>query len=134
MKNKSSITSLKEAIRLLEEEQALNGKLLLKQFNQTYESLKPLNIIKNTISEVVTSSDLMDNILNTSVGIATGYLSKKVIVAGSDNKLRKLFGSILQYGVTNLVTNNPEAVKSIGQYIYMHFFQRKERISESLEV
>jgi hypothetical protein len=126
MKTKSSTTWLKKEIQLLKEEHALKGKSLIKQFHLTYESLKPVNLLKSTINDVSTSPYLMDNIIGTSVGIATGYLSKKIIVAGSDSKFRKLLGSILQFGVTNLVAKNPEAIKSFGQFIFHHISSLKK--------
>ena len=126
MKTKSSTTWLKKEIQLLKEEHALKGKLLIKQFHLTYDSLKPVNLLKSTINDVTTSPYLMDNIIGTSVGIATGYLSKKIIVAGSDSKFRKLLGSILQFGITNLVAKNPEAIKSFGQFIFHHISSIKK--------
>jgi hypothetical protein len=126
MKTKSSTATLKKAIQLLKEEQALKGKLLTKQFHLTYESLKPVNLLKSTINDVASSPYLIDNIIGTSVGLVTGYLSKKIIVAGSDSKFRQLFGSILQFGITNLVAKNPEAIKSFGQFIYQHISSNKK--------
>jgi hypothetical protein len=47
-------------------------------------------------------------------------------VGASGNLIRKLFGSVLQIGVTNLVTQNSEIIKSVGQALIQHFFQKKK--------
>ena len=122
---------LKNAIQLLEAEQAVKGQLLKEQFYITYESLKPLNLLKNTLKDISSSPYLIDNILGTVMGIATGYFSKKVFIGTSGNMFRKLFGSILQFGVTNAVAQHPDAIKSFGQLIFQHIFRKKEMNSNS---
>jgi hypothetical protein len=127
MKIKNFTDQLNDDIQQLKEEQAFNGKLLIKQFQLTYDSLKPVNLLKSTLSEVASSPYLIDNIIGASVGMASGYLSKKIVVAGSDNKFRRLVGSILQFGVTNLIAKNPEALKPLSKFIYQHVFLHKKK-------
>jgi hypothetical protein len=126
----TNVAGLKNAIRLLEAEQADKGQLLKEQFYLTYESLKPINLIKNTIHDISTSPYLMENILDTAIGLTTGYLSKKIIVGGSANLFRKLFGSVLQFGVTNLVSQHPDAIKTFSQFLIRTIFRKKDKTSE----
>lgn len=126
MQKRTSITELKEAIQLLEFEQTIKLELLKEQFHLTYESLKPVNIIKNTIRDVVKSPNLIENALGTVIGLASGYVSKKIFIGTSSNVIRKLLGSILQFGVTSIVTKNPDAIKSAGQYLFQSVFRKKE--------
>jgi hypothetical protein len=125
MQTITSKIELKNAIRLLEEEQTFKGYLLKEQFFLTYESLKPVNLFKSTMSEVTSSPYLIENIINTTIGLATGYVSKKIVVGASGNIFRQLMGSILQYGVTNLVSKHPEGIKTIGQFIFQNIFSKK---------
>jgi hypothetical protein len=117
---------LRSAILQLERKQAEEGKLLKEQFHLAYESIMPLNLIKSTFNEVVSSPFLIDDILGTALGLTTGYLSKKIVVGASGNIVRKLLGSILQFGVTNIVARNPEGIKSFGQFIFKHIIHKKE--------
>jgi len=126
MENITNATELKNAIQRLEVEQAINGQILKEQFYITYESLKPINLLRSTIYEITNSPHLMDSILGTAAGLATGYLSRKIAMIGaSGNLVRKLFGSLLQLGVTNIVSQNPDKIKSIGHYIFQHILHKK---------
>ena len=104
--------------------------VLKEQLLATYQSLKPLNILKNTLKDAVTSPGIIGDILGTTVGLATGYLSKKVMVGTSHNMFRKIIGSILQFGVTNVVARHPDDIKTIGQSILHSIFHKKETTSK----
>ena len=125
MENITTAAELKNAIQLLEVEQAIDARNLKDQFYITYESLKPVNLFRNTLFEVISTPNLVDNILGTAAGLVTGYLSKKIVIGASGNILRKLFGSVMQLGVTNIVTQHPDTVKSIGQYIIQNILHKK---------
>jgi len=129
MENITSTAGLKNAIQLLEAEQVFKGQLLKEQFHLTCEGLKPFNLLKSTLNNVVSSPYLIDNILGAAIGLATGYLSKKIVVGTSGKIFRKLFGSILQLGVTNAVVQHHGSIKSFGQFIFQHIFHKKKRIS-----
>lgn len=125
MEKITSIAELKSAIELLEVEHALKGQLLKEQVYLTYESLKPINILKRTLNELTSSPYLIDNIPGTIMGLVSGYLSKKLFTGGSGNIFRKLLGSMLQFGVTNVVAKNSDVIKSTGLAIFQHFLQKK---------
>lgn len=99
-------SDLQDAIRQLELKRDEEARLLKAQFKATYESVKPINLIKSTFREFTSSSELKDNVLGTTVGLAAGFLSKALFVGFSSNPLRKLAGSLIMFGVTNLVTRN----------------------------
>jgi hypothetical protein len=126
MENITSAIELKNAIQRLEVEQNIDGQLLKEQFYLTYESLKPINLLRHTIYEIYTSPHLIDSILGTAAGLTSGYLSRKIAMIGaSGNLVRKLFGSVLQLGVTNVVSQYPETIKSFGQFIIQHILRKK---------
>jgi len=114
MEKIKSNTDLRAAIVALEQKQADEAALMRAQFELAYESVKPINLIKSTIHEVTDSKEIKDHLLNTGMGIAAGYLSEKILVGESHNLTRKLVGAAVTYGVTNLVTNNPELVKAVA--------------------
>jgi len=130
MQNITSTAELKNAIQLLEVERGINEQLLKEQFHITYESLRPVNLLKGTLKDIASSPYLIDNILGAAMGLASGYLSKKIFIGASGNKFRKFLGSILQFGVTNVVAQHPDAIKSFGQFIFQHILCKKAMNSE----
>jgi hypothetical protein len=130
MQNITSTAALKEAIQLLEIDQEIKGQLLKEQLYITYESLKPLNLLKHTLKEISSSPYLIDNISGSAMGLLSGFLSKKIFVGASGNIIRKLIGSVLQFGITNVVAQNSDVIRSIGQALFHHFIRKKELNSE----
>ena len=131
MQNITSIAELKDAIQVLEVEQGIKEQILKEQLYVTYESLKPINILKKTLKEISSSPYLIDDISGTAMGLASGFLSKKIFVGASGSLFRKLIGSILQFGITNVVAKNSSIIKSIGQAIFQYFLRKKELNSDS---
>lgn len=129
MQNITCATDLKQAIQSMEVEQAESEKLLKVQFRMTYESLKPVNLIRNTIKDIASEPELINNLIGTTLGLAGGYISKKIVVGSSHNIFRKLFGSLLEFGVVDMVARNPEALKSATQFIF-NMFRKKDTNSE----
>jgi len=117
MQNITSAAGLKNAIQLLETEQADKGQLLKEQFFLTYESFKPVNLLRSTLDDVTSSPYLIDNIISTALGLTSGFLSKKIFIGASGNKFRKLIGYILQFGVTNFVAQHHDTIKKLGQSV-----------------
>ena len=109
---------LREAIILLEIKRAEEEKALREQLHLTYESMKPINIIKSTYHEVAASENLKDNLVNTSVGLVLGYLSKTLFESVSHSPVRKLIGTAILFGITSAVRKNPEAVKSMAKGLF----------------
>jgi len=131
MQNITSSAGLKDAIQLLEVEQEIRGQLLKGQLYIAYESLKPLNFLKHTLKEITSSPYMIDNISGGAMGLLSGFLSKKIFVGASGNLIRKLIGSVLQFGITNVVAQNSGVIRSVGQALFHHFFRKNELNSES---
>lgn len=129
MKKITSTTELQEYILLLEIKQA-NEKILLKeQFKTTYESLKPVNLIKNTFNELITGPNLKEGLLDTLLSLAAGYLSKKAVVGSTHNPLKQLLGTFLQMGITNIVSKNTDGIKSAAIDLINNIFSKKDEIA-----
>jgi len=117
---------LKIAIQTLKFEQDVQGKLLKEEFMITFESLKPANIIKNTLHDITQSPYLMDNALGAITGLVSGYLSKKIAVGTSHSLIRKIAGSLLQFGVTNLVAQHADTLKTVGNILIQKFLHKND--------
>ena len=126
MQEITSIAGLKNAIQLLESEQEVSKQLLKEQFYITYENLKPIALLKSAIKDISSSPYLVDNLSGTVLGLASGYLTRKLVVGSSGNLIRKLIGSIMQFGVTNVVAQHSNIIKTIGQAVLQHFIHKND--------
>jgi hypothetical protein len=130
MQNINSAEELKAAIESLKAEQILKGRLLKEQLNYTFDSLKPVNILKNALNDISSAPEFTENILGTATGLASGYLSKRIFTGSSRGTFRNLLGTLLQVGVTNLVAKHPDAIKTLGKFISDFFKGKKEKKSK----
>lgn len=128
MEKIKSIKELREAILQLEIKQIEDKRLLQEQFVSTYESLRPVNLIKNLFKDLITSPSLKQQIASTLLGLAAGYFTKKVAIGSSHSPLRKLLGSILQMGIRNVVTKKSGGIKSI--FGMVRGFLSKKRVED----
>jgi hypothetical protein len=125
MEKISSVAGLKNAIQVLEVEQRIKGHELKEQVFLTYESLKPINLLRKTLKELFSSQYPIENISGAAVGAASGFLFKKLFIGSSANKFRKLIGNVLQLGMTNFIAQNSDQIKAFGQALFQHFFRKK---------
>lgn len=112
MKKINETDLLDEAIIYLENRQALELYALKEQFELTYESLKPLNLIKSAFTEMTTSPNIKGNLINNAIGMATGYFTKKVLVGSTHNPIKKILGTLLQFVITTITTKHSDTLKS----------------------
>ena|ERR1700741_3729969 len=112
MQKITNSSGLTDAIIQLEHQQSLELRLLKVQFRTTYEGLKPINIIKNTIKDALSTPDLKTKVVNAAIGVTTGFIAKKLVVGGSDNPFKKILGTLVEIIVAAKVTKNAEGIKS----------------------
>lgn len=114
MEKLNAETSLRDMITQLEHQQSERCDAVKEQLHSAYESLKPVNLLVSTLKDVTSSIDLKGNLLNTAIGLSSGFVSKKLFEGVSKSPFKRLIGSALMFGVMNLVTKNPETLKSVG--------------------
>lgn len=126
MNNLNETESLNIAIVLLQDKRKRELELLKEQFHDTYESLRPINLIKNAFNEV-SSPNVQGSLVDNAIGLGTGYLSKKIVVGRSRNPLRKLMGTLLQFAITNVVSKNADGIKSTGIHLAQSFLKHRKK-------
>lgn len=108
MSYKNATQTLDDRIALLESKKSNEFYLLKEQWQTTYESLKPVNLIKSTFRDVASSPEIKSHLVGNLIGLGTGYLSKKIMFGGTHNPIKKIIGTILQFAVSNFVGNKIE--------------------------
>ena len=130
MSSISSSAELKEAIQLLEMEQMVIGQDLKEQVNVISESLRPVNLIRSTLSDVASSDYIIGNLAGTALAVGTGYISRKLITGSSLNPIRKLIGSAFQLAVTIGTTKKMVPATMMGRFLFKKIFGKKEIIQQ----
>lgn len=130
MNNQSAVDSLKESIRLLEIRQAEEGRILKEQFKITYESLKPVNLIKSSIQELASSTEVKNNLFESLLAVISAYLSKDIITSKS-NIFMKVLRVFAHFGLSNLIISNAESIRTYLSSFISSFFAPKEEVPET---
>jgi hypothetical protein len=101
----ANTSDLSTAIKRLERRKMVMEEDLKDHFHSLMETLKPKNILKNTLEEVQESTPLKHNLLKLAVGLGAGYFSRKMVIGKSAGIIKKALGTALQYGVTQFVAS-----------------------------
>ncbi|MBK7475889.1 MAG: hypothetical protein IPN74_19315 [Haliscomenobacter sp.] len=117
MQKINSGSDLSAAIIFLENKHQEESEVLKQKFHLAYESIKPINMIKNTLKEAAGSFDIKENLFITSVGILGGFLTRKYVAGNPNSHFRQLLGPALLLGITTLVAAHPEEVKRMGRRV-----------------
>jgi hypothetical protein len=120
---------LKERIQALENKKTEQEVELKKEFHKTYEMMKPVNLIKNSIKDLTTSPEIRGSVTDAIISLSAGYLSKKLAVGSSKNPIKLLLGTLLQSVVTTGVAQNSEAIKSTVLNFIQEFLNKTEKTS-----
>ena len=106
---------LKQAIAILEEEEKIKKAMVVDQFHEIYNSLKPANLIRNAYHKITDSPGMIaKRIISTSVGVGAGLLSKRILIGKTTNIFKRVFGSILELVVASAVAKNADGIQQKG--------------------
>ena len=117
MEKEDPVFLLKQLIKVKETECAIEGKLLKDHFRLTFESLRPINIIKDTLKDAISSPELKENLVNKTIGFVTGLIAKKVLIGKTHNPLTKILANLFETVVANKVSKNADGIRSIGNIL-----------------
>lgn len=128
-----TLSDLEDAIKLLKFKKAEDEKLLKELFFMTYESVKPINMIKNIFKEPIEPQYIKDSLVTTSVGFGVGYLSKMLFQGVVRVPFKSFIGSALMVSVENLIAKNPAVVSTLSS-LFLNTLRRKPKKNVDLEV
>jgi hypothetical protein len=123
---KNEMNNLKLEIEKLEANQKNELLDLKNQMKFTLATLSPSNLIKTTIQDVIEMPDLQDSVVDNVIGLATGYISKKLLIGSTHNPVKKLLGNVFQMLVTSYTANHSEGIKKISSEIFSKLLNRKK--------
>ncbi len=95
MKTTDQKQLLMQRIQTLEMQQTIELNELKQQVHLSFESLSPMNYIKNTLHDITASPDIKSDLWKGVVGLTSGYLTSKIGLLGLAQKpIRNLLGWI----------------------------------------
>lgn len=101
---KNQNTALDEAIARLEMERKMKFEDLKNQMDITFQSMKPIAILKGTLDDLKHFPEIKTHILQLATSLIGGYISKKMLVGNPTSMFKKITGYILQFGLTNFIS------------------------------
>lgn len=96
--------TLSLAILMLEKKRELYFEELKTHIEFTYKSLQPVNLVKSGIKELVGSPEVKQGLFSNLVGLAGGFIAKKMIIGPAAGMIRNSIGTVMQILMTNLVS------------------------------
>lgn len=122
-----SYSELKDAIAVLESKRQEELKGLKREFNDTKESLKPKNLVKQGMDKIKHSSRLKKTLAVSAAVLVSGIIIKKIVNRKRKPKyekirtenpakkqVKKVSGTILHYAIANLVASNAHHIKDVA--------------------
>lgn len=125
----NSESSLRLAILELEGQQKEDGIHVRAAVNQVRESVKPINLIKNSLQLLNEPADLKEHTLQTTLVLGIGILAKRIVIGSSSNPVKRLVGVAVQIGISNLLTQNPDVLNALGG-VWSRLTSKKGKRSE----
>ena len=104
MKQPSSIENLETRIIELELQYAEQVADIKQSASGLIDRVSPMQILKSTLRNVVTTPGLRGNLIDTAVGLGAGFIGKKILVNKTGGIFGKITGSALQLLLTNFVS------------------------------
>lgn len=97
------------AIEELERRRNLQLEDIKLQLSVTYESAKPINLLKQGFQGFKESPEIKSSLFQSVVSLAGGYLSKKLLIGKTNTIFKSILGYALQYGVTNFISKKVDS-------------------------
>ena len=123
MQNINSAADLKKAIIQLELDRTVQWEFLQEQVCNTYESMKPINLIKNSLIDMASSPYLKNKVFALILNSLNKFVSKHTSKAKSDNPFKNFINNLLQVGVSNFIVN-PIALNLIKGFLVQYLFNK----------
>jgi hypothetical protein len=118
-------TELTESIAQLSLRQEKELVLIKAELNTFLENLKPVNLVKQTLDDVIASNEIQSQILDLSLGVISGMFVKKLMVQKSDNPLLLFAGNMVEKAVSQKVIKERKWIHSMGNHFIQFLFPKK---------
>ncbi|MEP6711042.1 MAG: hypothetical protein ABJA37_01435 [Ferruginibacter sp.] len=115
---------LELAIIELEKRKVVQQSILMSHFHETYESLKPVNLLKAAFHKVTEPGGTRATLLKAAGGIGVGLLTKNLLIGKSTSAVGSLVRNAIRLTASNTVYNNADKIKAYGTAIFNNLFKK----------
>lgn len=133
METITCVNDLQSAIQVLEQKQQDERHEMKEAYHEITEKLKPSNIIKNTISDVVRLPKDNPEIMRVAAGITVGYLVKRLLIRSSLNPFKLLLGNVLEFAIAGYIAKHPEKFRAVAMKVAQLLMKLKNRREQKLK-
>ena len=116
---------LDKAIAELQKQQVEKKTLMVLQFHELQESMRPINLLKSTLNRIAQPGEVRDTLIKAASGIGMGLLTKGLITGKNKGIVSAVVGKTVRVAVAKTVFNNAEVLKAYGTAIYNNLFNHK---------
>lgn len=106
---------LRQAIEALEKTHQAEADGMKTQMHEVYESVRPVNLIKNTVKEIGESAEIKDSLLRIPVALVSGYIANQF----TKGPVRTTVGTVLTRALVDTavdtVKRNPELFNAVAK-------------------
>lgn len=106
MKKRNERDIIIEKISILREKQTEELHDLKLQFHTTYESFKPLNLIKSTFMDATSSPDVKNRLVDKALNLATGAISGNLLWGWTERPIKKVLSTAFNFIRNRFSKNN----------------------------
>lgn len=120
---------LQNAIAQLEQRQLLEKQSMQKHYQETYEHLKPVSLLKNAITDITDSGTFKKDMLKAALALALSYLVKKVVeryIVKSSTPLTTAIETIVQIVISGWLAKNRTILKNVVLYFLKTMLKHQE--------
>jgi uncharacterized membrane protein YeaQ/YmgE (transglycosylase-associated protein family) len=118
---------LRISIQLLELRQKSEMALIKQEFEVIIENLKPVNLVKNTLDDIIDSKEIQANVFDLSLGAVSGMLAKKIVVGDSDNSVLNFTGNLVGNFISQKTIQERKTIHFIGKSILKFLVATKQK-------
>jgi hypothetical protein len=112
---------LQDVIKLLQTQRKEEELVLKEEFSNLFEKLQPINIIQDTVNELVELKSIQTDVIDLGLGTATGYAIRKLIVGEAKNPITQILGRMIEQTVSQKIISNRMVIHNFGRNILSFF-------------
>jgi hypothetical protein len=105
MKTINQKVQLATKIAFLRSKQEKDFLHLKDQYHVTIDSFKPINLIKNSIEDAITSTSIKSSLIKGTVGFGVNYLTNNFLNHNSGSNKKSILNTVLKFVVKSFIGN-----------------------------